>query len=84
MADYSGLLNTLEVAIRPDNKDKVPEAAERELANLIRLLEQTKKGDARGVEETLRHLEQDNDLIAQHGRAEAGKNPNAKALRVTF
>jgi hypothetical protein len=82
MADYTGMLGMLEASIRPDTKDKVPEAAERELANLARLLEQTKKSDARGAEETLRQLEQDNDLLAQHGRGRAARDPSAKSLRV--
>lgn len=44
MTDYTNLLNTLESAIRPIPKDKMREAAEREVTNLGRLTEHITKG----------------------------------------
>lgn len=38
-------------------------------------------GDARGGDETLKQIERDNDVLAQHARAESAKDPQIKGLK---
>ncbi len=82
LAEYNDVLAHLEAAMRPSNKDKIANNVEKEKQDLDRLKEFAVKGDARGLEEVLKHLEEENDSLAQKARAEAAKEKDPASKKM--